>query len=195
LRADPATESNLILAFICLPLLILLVIGLLLRRNRSRNEVKFPTFSVRVRRVGREAAVVTLQEATGRSDFDADIGRRQVDVRMPSGLSEDSVADVVAKLSQALRSLSFEYLLYRIGESEIISEQERNAAISELRSMGFDVQVMPNGQVRLKGASGEPFAGPAKPNVPRWMHLMRAASGRIPKYTVLARSNSAADRI
>lgn len=128
-------------------------------------------------------------------DFDADIGGRQVDVRIPSGLSEDKVADVVPKLSEALRSLSFEYLLYRVGESEEVPEQERNAAINELRIMGFDVQVMPNGQVRLKGASGRPFVERAKPNVQRWMYLLRAARGRRPKYTILARSNSAADRI
>lgn len=196
---DPVRESHQILTFVCLPLLLLLIAYLILRRRFVQpTSVKFPTFSLSVRRVGREGAYVTLKDSGGTKEFEAEIGRNQIDVRLPEVLTEDQIASVVPQLAQGFQQLRLEYLIYKIGETQEVSESERSGAIADLHKMGFDTDIAPEGRkVRLTRNQAEKQRPHhhEKVDTRKWMHLMRTAGGRRTTLRILARSGAALDRV
>ena|ERR1700694_5878543 len=132
-------ESLLVLLLVCLPLSLLLVAALILRFRFTRSTAMFPGFSVIVSRVGRHETYVSYCSPTTQLEFEAAIrkGRNffvsEIRVQVPGEMSNRDLSTVVPNLACGLAKLHYQYLIYRKGEPQRISEEERNAAIMELR--------------------------------------------------------------
>ena len=191
-------ESVLILVFGCAPLLLLLIAALVLRaRVTPRSYVKLPTFSLAISRFGRTEVTVIYRNETRNLYFDARVGGRmfrkcRIAVSAPSDLSPEDFQAVVPKLAEGLSRLRYEYLIFRKTNPRPIPEEERQAAITELRQMGFEIQV-PAGPGQIgravthswKRTSGEQ----AKARISQVQSLMVTASGVLEDTEVLARSD------
>jgi hypothetical protein len=144
IRAD---ESLQVLVFIVLPLVLLLV-GIVIRGalQPSRYVATFPTFSVTLVKLardsfGREEGYVMFREETRQVEFIAEIVRSgTMYVQAPGGLSEEDLLVIVPKLAQGLEKMRYKYIIYRKGEPQRIKEEEREAAIAELRQLGFAIE-------------------------------------------------------
>jgi hypothetical protein len=79
-----------------------------------------------------------------------------------------------------------------LGRSRNCLETEQQAAMAELNSMGFDVEVSPDRkQIRQKWREGTPRPGidAARIQAPRIMSLVQALHGKRQRFEVLARSS------
>jgi hypothetical protein len=96
-RAD---ESLHVLVLVCGPLLLLLgtVIAFLIRG--SRTIARFPTFSVRIERVGREDAYVIYHDHERRQEFYMwPSGRKQAMLDAPIELSVEDIRKIAPNLA------------------------------------------------------------------------------------------------
>jgi hypothetical protein len=191
-------ESTRVLVFVCGPLLLLLfaVIALLIRG--SRNVAKFPTFSVTISKVGHQEAYVYYCLNGRKTEFQAEISRGKsffvprISVRVAEDVPEHEVFKIVSNLALGLSKLHYEYLIYRKREQLRVSEEERNAAIAELRQMGF--------KIKESGAPGQVVRAvshdwrrksskEAKATLSQVQDLMAKATGLRESIEVLARSS------
>jgi hypothetical protein len=65
---------------------------------------------------------------------------KQVNVAVPEAYDEQTLDSIAL----ALRNRGYEHLLFRFGEAQEIPESERNAALAELQSLGFQIEVSPD---------------------------------------------------
>jgi hypothetical protein len=65
-------------------------------------------------------------------------------------MSDELVHNVVPNLTVGLANLRYEYFIYRLGEPQSISQEERSAAITELRHMGIEVIDTPKDRMQIK---------------------------------------------
>jgi len=139
-------ESSRVLVFICLPLLLLLVGLIVVLARASRTTAKFPIFSVTISKVGQYEAYVSYRDESRQLELDALIGRGrsffipEIRVRVPNEMSGHEQSIVIPNLALGLTKLHYQYVIYRRGEPQIVSQEERNAAIKELREMGVEIQ-------------------------------------------------------
>ena len=195
-----ASEPWKVLAFVVVPLVLLLALGLALRsRFVGRTTAMFNEFSIAISRLGPEDAIVTRKRENRKQEFAAEItGKRQIDVHIPSELDVAEVHSAVADLVQGFQKLGYEYLIYKKGEREPIPESEREAAISELNKMGFEVQ-RTEGRIEVRRASQLRGAASSQPEAnittPEWIRLLGKAKGVRERIEVLAKSDAAVDRI
>jgi hypothetical protein len=189
-------ESLQVLLFVCLPLFMLLLAALIVRRRLSRSIVSFPDFSVAVSSVGRYETYVIYRDSIRQLEFNADIrrGRRlfipEILVQIPTNMPEQDRSVIVPNLVRGLQSLHYQYLVYQKGEPQVIPEQERDAAITELRQMGVEIQTSIQGQVQraVVGDWQNTVGKRANIVMPRLMTLMNTAKGIRESIEILARS-------
>jgi hypothetical protein len=141
-----ADESFPLLVFVCVPLLLLLIAAIVLRiRFTPLSAFTFSTFSLTVDTVGHGEAFVTYSDKSKKLSLDAttEPGERffatRISVKVPRELPNEQIRDLVSNLSSGLKTLRYEYLIYRKGGPQTVPEEERNAAIAELRQMGFEI--------------------------------------------------------
>ena len=116
---------------------------------------------------------------------------KQLNVEVPSAKCDGQTLDNIAL---SLQNRGYEYMVFRFGEVQVVPESERNAALAELQSMGFQVDVSPDRRsVRQSRAPGAPLMSreEAKEKAPRIMHLVQAVRGVRRPIEVLRKSDSA----
>ena len=94
----------------------------------------------------------------------------------------------------ALRDRGYEFLLFRLGEEQIIPESERDAALAELRALGFQVEVSPDRKMVRQTRTPDArrlSRGQAKEAAPRIMQLVQTVRGVRRPIEVLRKSESA----
>ncbi len=164
----------------------------------SRRTATFPTFAVTVAKRFREGVHVRYREANQELTFGGElVGRTgaQVNVEVPGELSEEPRRRIVPNLAQGLATLGFQYVIYRQGDPQAISEDERVAALTTLREMGLAVEVSPDrNRIELTRLSHWPRPSPAEATAvaPRLLRLLGQARGVRGSIEVLARSEAAA---
>lgn len=164
-----ADESLQMLVYVCLPLLLLLVVGLVIRLlRRPRLAVNFPDFKLTISQVGQEDAFVTYSSGGNQTAFEASLGRgsyfghRRISVHIPREMDLERAKTVVRDLALGLAELRYEYVIFRKREPRQVTQEERDAAVDQLRQMGFDLErsVAQQGQVtRLVTLNGLPARG------------------------------------
>ena len=113
-------------------------------------------------------------------------------MQVPHSISNHDLCVVIPNLERALAKLHYQYLIYRRRESQTIPEEERDAAIAELRRMGIEIPD-PQGQGEVQRAivlNWQKTVGKrAKLVVPRLFELMSKARGVRENIEVLAQSD------
>jgi len=194
-----ADESFQVLAFVCVPLLLLLVAAIIIRNCLTpRSTATFPTFSVTISSVGREEAYAMYRDKNEHIEFGARIGRGrkffvpQIYVEVPQKMPNDAVREVIPNLAFGLEKLGYEYLIYRMREPQVVPAEEREAAFLQLCQMGFEAEVSSD-QEKIQRALVHNWR--SKMMVPQLLSLIKTARGIRRNSEVLARSDSAVDRI
>ena len=182
--------------YACLLAVLFVVIVLLYRRRRS--SARFPDFSVTISKVGREEAYVTYCGNNRQIEFSAEIRRgRQlftprIFVQVPKDMPDEDVRNIIPNLASGLAKLRYEYLVFRKGEPQTIPEEERQAAIAELRRMGCEIkEPVDQGKVQRAVMNTWPHS-PAeldKAMISKVQGLMSKARGVRESIEVLTRSD------
>jgi hypothetical protein len=123
LRTD---ESLQVLVFVCGPLLLLLGTVIVFLIRGSRTIARFPTFSVRFERVGREDAYVIYRDQVRRREFYMwPSGTKQAKLQAPEGLTVDDIREIEPNLAMGLAKLGFrQYSISKKGENQYVATGE-----------------------------------------------------------------------
>jgi hypothetical protein len=152
-------------------------------------------FSVTIQPGFREIVSVTYERAGVRLHLDGErIGNKWegISVHIPEDVDTARAAQIAHDLETAFQALGYGYIIARLAGIEIVPETEQQAAISELNSMGFDVEVSPDKrQIRQNRKEGAPRVGidTARNQAPRIMSLVQALHGKRQRFEILARSS------
>jgi hypothetical protein len=191
-------ESLQVLFLIVLPLVLMLLgIAIRLALKPPSTLAIFPTFSVKIELLGRDSfgqkeGFIIFRDETREVAFVAEIPRNgPVYVKTPERLSEGDLLRLVPKVAQGLEKLRYKYVIYRKREPQPINDDEREAAIAELREMGFAIEnPLGQGQVQKAVTQGWQRASgkEAMARLSRVQSLMNKARGFRENIEVLARS-------
>lgn len=191
-------ESLRILVFVCGPLLLTLVAIVVLLIRGSRRTAILPGFSVSISNVGRYEAYVSYRDESRQMEFDAQIERGRnffiprIRVRVPNHISGPELGTLIPNLAHGLSRLHFEYIIYRRGEPQMIADEEREAAITELRRMGVEIQSTPSQSTIQQAMVGDwrrAVGRHGNSAMPRLLQLMNTARGIRENIQVLADSD------
>lgn len=129
-------ESAQVLLFVCLPLLLLLIVFIVISVRASRTLARFPTFSVRIWKLGHGGGVYLhyreekrLVEFLGvpspmRGSFSAWLknARGEIVLIAPSKLTDEDVYEIVPNICLGLARLGFqEYKVRRKTNNQILA--------------------------------------------------------------------------
>ncbi len=117
-------------------------------------------------------------------------------VQIPEDVDTSQAAQIGRDLEIAFQALGYGYIIARLAGIQIVSETEQQAAITELNSMGINVEVSPDRrQIRQGWKAGAPRLGidTARKQAPRIMSLMQALHGKRQRFEILARSTQFRD--
>jgi hypothetical protein len=140
LRGDD--EALKILLFVCLPLLILLIAWIVRAVHRGNPTATFPDFSIAISPVGPDTAYLQYRQGDKFVDFPAEFvkGKKfasRISVRITEKMPDAELRKLVRNMAKGLRKLRYDYVVYRT-ERHAVLEEEQQAAIEDLRRMGFD---------------------------------------------------------
>jgi hypothetical protein len=122
IRSD---ESFRVLAFVVLPLLLLFIGGIIFWVRRTPPSVaKFPTFSMRVERLGRDDGYIVYRDNDRRLEFYVGPAERKQAqcLALPDKLSDQIIRELVPNLVKGLAKLRFQkYKILKEGETQILA--------------------------------------------------------------------------
>jgi hypothetical protein len=151
-------------------------------------------FSVRVRPRFREnVSVIYTHHGTELSLDGERIGGRWegVQVLIPSDLEAEKVTTLVSHLEAAFQALGLGYVIVRLAEVEHISDADRQAAMAELREMGYEMELSADRKrAQVKAIPGIPPRNreTLRIQAPRMMSLIQDVRGTRQRYQTLAKS-------
>jgi hypothetical protein len=163
------------------------------RKYRTAN------FSLTIEPGFREIVSVTYERAGGRLYLDGErIGKRWegIAVHIPEDVDTARASQIARDLETAFQALGYGYIIARLAGIEIVSEAEQQAAITELNSIGINVEVSSDRrQIRQGWKEGAPRLGidTARKQAPRIMSLTQALHGKRQRFEILARSSQFRD--
>jgi len=158
------------------------------------SEYQGQDFSVRIEPGLREnvAVVYTRHDTTIRLDGEL-IGAQWQGIRipLPASLDDAQVAQIVPDLQMAFAELRQGYIIDRTIGVDIVPEPERQAALAEMREMGYEIEIPPNGAIRLTPIAGRPRPDPeaARQLASRMPRLLQSVQGKRPRIQTLAKSS------
>lgn len=158
-----------------------------------KREYHGDDFSVRIEPIFREnISVVYTRRGTQLTLDAARIGNRwqDIEVLIPQETESGEVARIVHDLEIAFGEMRYRYVIARKTETEIVSEAERRAAITELKEMGYNVEVLPDGSIRQTRRPEVPRADleTIRKQTPRILSLIQSVQGRRQHFEILAKS-------
>jgi len=151
-------------------------------------------FSVRIEPILREGVSVIHTRHGTRLDLSGErIGRKWegIEVRIPQEVEAVQVPQIVRDLETAFGALRYGYVIARKGGVETVPETERQAAIAELREMGYEIEVSSDRtQIRqtLRAGALRPDIETARRTSPRMISLLQSIQGTRERFEILARS-------
>lgn len=151
-------------------------------------------FTVRIEPMGREAVYVIHTRQGTSLNFDGQrIGRKWegIEVCIPHEVEAAPASQIVRDLEAAFQAMDYDYIIARLTEVETVLETERQAAIAELRQMGYELEISADRkQIRQKWIAGTPKPGleAIRKTTPRYMALLQAVRGTRQRFEILARS-------
>ena len=157
----------------------------------------FPGFSIHIRRGSRNQVSVLYESGSRSTTFEGSLtgeGWKQIELLIPADFQADRLDLVVASLAKGIGEVGYEYRILRRGDAEAVPESEREAALAELRKMGWEPEVSADrAQVELKRTDGAAAPSPqeAIAQSERMARLVAALHGTRYKLEELARSTGA----
>jgi hypothetical protein len=151
-------------------------------------------FSVRVEPIEREAVSViyTRQEKTLHLDAQR-IGKKReaIEVHISHDVDPARAAQIARDLEAAFQAMDYGYVIARLLEVEAVPDAEIQAAIAELRQIGYELDIsLDRKQIRQKWIPGMPKPSPEsiRNSMPRYLTLLQTVRGTRQRFEILARS-------
>jgi hypothetical protein len=151
-------------------------------------------FCVRIKRVFREVvSVMHTRDGTTLSLSGERIGRRWegIEIHIPQEVEAARASQIARDLETAFQAMQYGYVIARKLGVDAVPETERQAAIAELREMGYEIEVSADRrQIRQKRLPDAPRVNIeiARKQAPRMMQLLQAVHGTRPRFEILAKS-------
>lgn len=150
-------------------------------------------FSVRIEPVMREAISIVYSRHGTTLNLSAErIGRKWegIGVSIPAQEVGVELPQVVRDLETAFRAMGYGYVISRKNGVDVVSEAEKQAAITELNDIGYEIEVLPNGQIRQTRKPDAPRQDREwlRKTTPRMVSLIQTLHGRRQRYEILAQS-------
>ena len=97
---------------------------------------------------------------------------------------------LVRHLETAFEAMGYGYVIARKGGTDIVTETERKAAIAELNEMGYEIEILPNRQIRQRWRAGAscPDLATLRKQTPQMMALIQSLHGTRQRFEILAKS-------
>jgi hypothetical protein len=113
-----------------------------------------------------------------------------IEVLIPEEVESAQVPQIVRDLETAFEAIGYGYVIARKAGTDIVTETERKAAIAELNEMGYDIEILPNRQIRQTRKAGAPRHDieTLGKKTPRMMSLIQSLHGTRQRFEILARS-------
>jgi len=188
-------ESLRVLLFVCLPLLALLAGLVILLIVGSRRTATFATFSVAMSSVRWARASVTYRDGERQLKFEGQVGRGRnffiprISLEVSDDIPDGVIRQIAPNLAAGLTKLHYEYFIYRRADPQPIAKEEQQAAIAQLRKMGFEVEDSQNGAPKAVTHNWERMSGnKAKARILQVQALLSKARGIKESIEVLAAS-------
>jgi len=157
------------------------------------REYRGKDFSVRIKPIFREVISVIHTRRGISLNLDAElIGKKWegIEVIIPEQRDAVQISELVRDLETAFQAMGHGYVIARKTGVDIVPEAERQAAIAELNEMGHEIEVLPDGKIRLTRREGAPprAVETIRKQTPRMMALMQSVQGRRQRFETLAKS-------
>jgi len=150
-------------------------------------------FSVRIEPIMREAvAVIYARRGTSLNLSGERVGRKWggIEVYIPEDVASAQVPQIVRDLETAFVAMRYGYVIARKAGIDIVPEIEQQAAIVELRDMGYEIEILPDRKIRQTRRAGAPRQDidELRKTTPRMMSLIQSLHGTRQRFEILARS-------
>jgi hypothetical protein len=160
--------------------------------HRAR-EFRGDAFSVQIKPIFREAVSVIYTRPDKALNLGGErIGRKWqgISVQLAADLEESQVAQIARDLEAAFIALQYGYVITRKIAVDIVPESERQAALAELREMGYEIEVLSDGKIRQTRRKDAPRQDveTLRMQAMRMLSLMQAVQGTRPRIETLAKS-------
>lgn len=161
--------------------------------GNRRREFHGDDFLVRIKPGFREIVSVIYTRHGKSQEFGGErIGKKWecVHVLLPSDLEDGLVTQTVRDLETAFVGLGHDYQIVRKIGDDTVPEPERQAALVELREMGYEIEMLPDGKIRQSRKSGAPRQDTetVRKQAPRMASLILSLRGTRPRFETLAKS-------
>jgi hypothetical protein len=114
-----------------------------------------------------------------------------ISVHIPQEVEAIRASQIARDLETAFQSMKYGYVIAHLLGVDDVPEVERQAAIAELRQMGYDIEVSADRkQIRQKRLPDAPCINIeiARKQAPRMMMLLQSVHGTRPRFEILAKS-------
>ena len=157
------------------------------------REFRGDDFSVRIKPVFREAVSVIYTREGKMLTFGGErIGRRWegIALQLSPDLGDSELAQIVRDLETAFLALRYGYVIDRKIAVDTVPESERQAALAELREMGYEIEVLPDGKIRQtrRTDAARQNIETLRKQAGRMLSLMQAVHGKRARLETLAKS-------
>ncbi len=158
------------------------------------GEYRGSDFSVRIKPGSRElVTVIHTREGTVLSLGGERIGKKWqgISVHIPQEVEAARASQIGRDLETAFRALRYGYEIAYLKRVETVPETEREAAIAELRAMGYQIEVSADRRkLSLKKLPDAMHINIeiARKQAPRMKSLLESVHGTRPQFEILAKS-------
>jgi hypothetical protein len=163
------------------------------------NEFRDRDFKVRIESIFRENISVIHTREGKTVNFDGErYGKKWdgVQVYIPEDVERAQLQQIVCDLETAFKAMQHKYVILRKASVEIVTEEERQAALTELHQMGFQIELSADRkQIRQTRRPDAPLHDKAalRKMAPRMMSLIQSLKGTRQRFEVLAKSPESAE--
>jgi hypothetical protein len=157
------------------------------------REYRGNDFSVRIEPIEREVvSVIHTRRGISLNLSAQRIGKKWggIEVLVPQQGEAAHMSELVRDLKTAFEAMRHGYVIARKTGVDIVPEAERQAAIAELNEMGCEIEVLPDGKIRLTRRAGAPRRDieTLRKEAPRMMALIETVHGTRQRFEILAQS-------
>jgi hypothetical protein len=160
---------------------------------RNRREYRGEDFRVSIEPVHREViSVIHTRQGITLSLSAERIGGKWegIGVHIPQEVDAAQIPQLVTDLETAFQAMRYGYVIARKAGIEIVAQPEKQAAIAELRDMGYEIEILPDGKIRQTWRAGAPRQDreTLRRTAPRMVSLIQALHGKRQRFEILAKS-------
>ena len=150
-------------------------------------------FQVRLEPIQREVlSVIHTRSGISTNLLAEYIGKKWegISVHIDPEIENTKATQIVSDLATAFEAMNCGYVIVRKVSVDIVPESEIQAAVGELRKMGFEIEILPDGRIRQSKVLGAPHQDleTIKKQTPRIMQLMQTVHGKRTRFETLAKS-------